>query len=771
MARGGVILPILSEFKPQGLDKAIREFEKLEKTSDKIAFGLKKSFVPAAAVVGGLTAGFVKLSAAAETASTSNARIVQVAESMALFGDETQQVTDRLIKLAEQTARNTGVDQNAIKETQAKLLTFKELAETADVVGGSFDRATQAAIDLAAAGFGEATTNAVQLGKALNDPIKGITALTRSGVTFTAAEQDRIRVLVESNKVGEAQTLILEAIEKQVGGTAEATANASDKMNVSFSLMQEKLGTALLPIFEKFTQIMIGVFDFVSANQKVFLVLAGAIGAVATAIVAANVAMKVYTGLQAVVKVANTVMGTSFQLTAGKMLKFSGILGGVGIAIGLGTVAYNLYRREKERLAGITDDFTRALEAERGGQEGATDAVIVAALASEQMQERIAAAGLTSVDVAKAIRGETTPAFDEFAEKMAFATEKGIAADEQQRRLSDAFGDGGGKARALYFEVDKLRNSYEAANNQVELTESVTKDLQSAQETLADTFRSTDDTSKAMADSMAAAEAAMAAYEDQTRAANDALQAMMDTTLAMFDADLNLEAQIARTEQAVFDYAEALANGSLKGRDLEAAQRGVKEEALRQADAAVKAAEAQAELAGQTLDASDRQRIMVESLAAVADALDPADPLRRQLVDYIQQLGLIPSVKETVIRTIREEIVQQSIVQAQQFSPAAIAAASRTPRVSRNIGGPVPGILNTSTPIMAHGGEYVLSADVVDAIKRGAPSRGLGRGSAAGDGGGNVINVTVTSADPQAVVDAIRRYNRSNGPAPIRVAS
>jgi hypothetical protein len=247
---------------------------------------------------------------------------------------------------------------------------------------------------------------------------------------------------------------------------------------------------------------------------------------------------------------------------------------------------------------------------------------------------------------------------------------------------------------------------------------------------------------------------------------------MINTTLAMFNADLNLEAQIARTEQAVFDYALALATGTLQGRELEKAQRDVKTEALRQAEAAVKAAEAQAELAGRTLDASDRQRIMVESLAAVADALDPADPLRKQLVEYIQQLGLIPSVKETVIRTIRQEIIQQSIIEAQQFSPAAISAASRAaPRQSRNIGGPVFGLTNRSTPIMAHGGEYVLSADVVSAIKRGAPSRGLGRGGAAGGGGGDVINVTVTSADPQAVVEAIRRYNRTNGPAPIRVAS
>ena len=163
----------------------------------------------AAAVVMG-----AKLIKAGEAAATANARIEQISKSMGLFGDQASVVSDRLVKLAEKTALQVGVDQNIIKSTQAKLLTFAELAKTADTAGGSFDRATKAALDLAAAGFGEASQNAVQLGKALQDPIKGITALARSGVTFTEAEKDRIRTLVESNKIGEAQALILEAIEK-----------------------------------------------------------------------------------------------------------------------------------------------------------------------------------------------------------------------------------------------------------------------------------------------------------------------------------------------------------------------------------------------------------------------------------------------------------------------------------------------------------------------------------------------------------------------------
>jgi len=199
----------------------------------------------------------VKAIAAGEAAATSNARIEQINQSMGLFGASTDEVTESLIKYANETARATGIDQNAIKATQAKLLTFKEIAQTADEVNGNFQRATKAAIDLGAAGFGTAEDNAVSLGKALNDPIRGITALTRNGITFTESEKERIKVLVESNKVGEAQNMILAAIETQVGGTAEATANATDRMKVGLSQVTETIGLALLPAFEKVTAFII----------------------------------------------------------------------------------------------------------------------------------------------------------------------------------------------------------------------------------------------------------------------------------------------------------------------------------------------------------------------------------------------------------------------------------------------------------------------------------------------------------------------------------
>ena len=218
---------------------------------------MKKAGVAAAAMIGAAViaagAAFIGLSLKAEKAVTAENRIRNIAENMGYLGDEADTVTKRLVEYAEATARATGIDANSIKATQAKLATFSELAATMDETGGAFDRATQAAIDMAAAGFGDAESNAVQLGKALQDPIKGITALNRSGVTFTEQQKEMIQAMVESGDTLGAQNLILQELEKQVGGSAEATADASAKMRASWDLAQERLGKKLLPTFEKLT--------------------------------------------------------------------------------------------------------------------------------------------------------------------------------------------------------------------------------------------------------------------------------------------------------------------------------------------------------------------------------------------------------------------------------------------------------------------------------------------------------------------------------------
>jgi hypothetical protein len=247
-------IPIISEYDKRGQNDAETGLNKLGKSAKRLA---KIGAAAFAAVGAGAVVMGKKLLDAGERAATSNARIEQITKSMGQFEGATDQVTDRLVKLAEKTAKLVGVDQNLIKEGQALLLTFKSVSADADKVGGVFDRATKAAIDLAAAGFGSVTTNAIQLGKALEDPIKGLAALGKSGVTFTAEQKELIKTLVETGRVAEAQEIILKAVETQVGGTAEATANASDRMKVAFSQLQESLGERLLPVFEKFATFFI----------------------------------------------------------------------------------------------------------------------------------------------------------------------------------------------------------------------------------------------------------------------------------------------------------------------------------------------------------------------------------------------------------------------------------------------------------------------------------------------------------------------------------
>jgi len=194
---------------------------------------------------------FIKMG---EEARKSELRLKNIATQMGLFGENTGAVTERLSAYAEAISFATGVDDELVRSAEAILLTFKELAKTADTTGGAFDRATIAAVDLAAAGFGEVDSNAKQLGKALQDPIKGLTALRKAGVTFTKAEERKIKALVEDNKLLQAQDLILKAIETQVGGTAAATASATDKMGARFENVLETLSTALLPAVDDIAQ-------------------------------------------------------------------------------------------------------------------------------------------------------------------------------------------------------------------------------------------------------------------------------------------------------------------------------------------------------------------------------------------------------------------------------------------------------------------------------------------------------------------------------------
>jgi hypothetical protein len=167
-------------------------------------------------------------------------------ENMQGLGAATNATVKRMDQYAQKVSLATAVDDEQIKAVQKKLLMFKDVRNSADEMGGAFDRATSAAIDLAAGGFGEMESNAVKLGRMLENPTTSLSALNKAGVTFTQIERDKIILLAESGKLLEAQDLILAKIEGRVGGLAEESATPWEKMTVALGQVGDKIGEALL---------------------------------------------------------------------------------------------------------------------------------------------------------------------------------------------------------------------------------------------------------------------------------------------------------------------------------------------------------------------------------------------------------------------------------------------------------------------------------------------------------------------------------------------
>jgi hypothetical protein len=299
-------------------DEDTRAFDRAGKSASKFERGLSKASKGAAVVLGALALAARGMVREAEAASTSNARLAQINESM---GQTQAGVTDAMIKTADAMARKTGINANEIKQGQAILATFGNINNAAARQAGVFDRATASAADLSAAGFGSVDSAAKQLGKALEDPIKGMTALTRVGVSFTAAEQEKIAALVQSGDLLAAQDVLLKAVEKQTGGVAVATANSTDKMAESWRQAQAALGTALLPVVDKAAALLGVLTDWMIRNQGAVVRVVAAVAALSAGILVLNAAFKVGRAVVAAYNAVHKILAVVLRVSTGETVR------------------------------------------------------------------------------------------------------------------------------------------------------------------------------------------------------------------------------------------------------------------------------------------------------------------------------------------------------------------------------------------------------------------------------------------------------------------
>jgi hypothetical protein len=171
-------------------------------------------------------------------------------------------------------------DEEILKDATAQLLTFT------NITGDQFAKSQEAALNLATRLDGDLKSASIMLGKALNDPVANLSAMSRAGIQFSEDQKEVIKSLAESGNMAQAQSIILEELEKQYGGSAEAAAKAGTgglkQLANAFGDLQEEFGKVIMdfmpPVIDGLKN-MLAAFQNLSPQAKRFMVIGSGIAA------------------------------------------------------------------------------------------------------------------------------------------------------------------------------------------------------------------------------------------------------------------------------------------------------------------------------------------------------------------------------------------------------------------------------------------------------------------------------------------------------------
>jgi len=267
-------VPILSEWNPKGIDKAKADFQKLEKTSQKVGFALEKAFVPATIALGALTAAAgASVKAAAEDA----AQQAELERQIIVSTDATNAQVDALHEFINAQELASAVSDSELRPALAILARHTgDLTEAQDLLSLALDVSAGTGRDVfdVAERLAEGYTGVLT---PLEELDYGLVAAIESGATFD-----------------EVAASLAETFEGAVATNADTVAGRFARMQVTMDQAQEAIGMALLPILEKLVPVLEDVATFVGENTELIIGLGVAVGTVAGIVVAYNVAMKLY---------------------------------------------------------------------------------------------------------------------------------------------------------------------------------------------------------------------------------------------------------------------------------------------------------------------------------------------------------------------------------------------------------------------------------------------------------------------------------------------
>ena len=264
-------IPIISEFDGTGVKKAIAQFKQLETTGEKAQFAIKKAAIPAAAALTGLAVALGGATKAAMEDQQEQAALALTLQNVTGAGaKQTAQIEEQISAMS----RASGVaDTDYRKALEALVRGTKDVNLAMKDMNLVMDISTATGMD--------STSVADALAKAYQGNFKALRSLSPEMATMI--------------KEGATLNEVMDVLGGTFGGaTAKNAETAAGKMAIltnSIGETKESIGAALLPVVEAVLPILQKFADWAQDNPQAFLFIAGAISAVAAAIVATNIAM------------------------------------------------------------------------------------------------------------------------------------------------------------------------------------------------------------------------------------------------------------------------------------------------------------------------------------------------------------------------------------------------------------------------------------------------------------------------------------------------
>jgi hypothetical protein len=351
-------IPIITDFDGKGIERSIKAFKELETNGEKATFLLKKSFLPATAAIGAFAvAGGKAVSMASDLAETQNKVGV-------IFGSSAKSIQN----FASSANKALGQTQNEALTAASTFGTFGKAAGLAgdDLATFSTDFVTLAS-DLASFNNSTPEEATLALGAALrgeSEPLRRFGVLLDDATLKAKATEMGIysgnKALTSQQKILAAQQAILEQTTDAQGDFARTSDGLANQQRILRATLEDtatKIGMALLPAVQAVLPFLTKFAEWASKNTPVILGVSVVIAAIATAIIATNIALAAWKAVSLITIGINYALAASFTAVQ--------IATGIGIATVIaGVAAFALYKRQmdgmKDSLGAFNTESSRS---------------------------------------------------------------------------------------------------------------------------------------------------------------------------------------------------------------------------------------------------------------------------------------------------------------------------------------------------------------------------------------------------------------------------